>query len=323
MDITNMTLVAFDIEANGFGPQAGGRIIEIGACKIFNGKIMGTFSKLANPGKKIRPLVTEITGITNAMLRTAPQLESVMASFEKFIGDAVLVAHDADQDIEFLKIAFKKQGIAFNNEYICTKRAFNKLKKITAADYECTDCLSSIASAFGIDQDQAHRAGDDALVTARILLKINGLCPDAVEIVDVNSPANMKYKQLFDSGMPLAEIADIRECKLTTVEKQFLNWLSLANMHKYDAFIKANLIELSAADLLVDAEESTVTEKSKKQTVAEKSMDSQDSMDSNEPNEPNEAQEQKDLERRIRRDHSFQGKLSRKIHHLTHSIPIK
>jgi len=237
-----MTLVAFDIEANGYGPHAGGRIIELGACKIVNGKIADTFSKLANPGRRVRPLVTDITGITNDMLKTADPIETVMISFRNFIGDSTIVAHDADQDMEFLNIAFKNQGIPFDNTYICTKRAFNKLKKVR--NFECTDSLSSIANAFEIEQDQAHRAGDDAIVTARILLKIHELCPDAVDIVDVNSPANMKYKQLFDNGMPLMEISDIRGCKLSTVEKQFLNWLNLKNMHKYVDFIESNMPDM-------------------------------------------------------------------------------
>ena len=298
MDITNMTLVAFDIEANGFGPHAGGRIIEIGACKIVNGKIKGTFSELANPGRKIRPLVTTITGITNDMLKDSGPIESVMTSFKTFIGDSIIVAHDADQDMEFLEMAFKKQAIVFSNAYICTKRAFNKLRKIQ--DYDCTDSLSSIAAIFGIEQEQAHRAGDDAIVTAKILLKIHEICPDAVEIVDVNSPANMKYKQLFDNRMPLAEISAIRGCKLATVERQFLNWLNVGNMHKYRDFIKSNLIELSA--LLESASTQSESEPC--------ALESASTQSESEPCPLDES------EKKVNIAHTFEGKLTRRVHFL-------
>ncbi len=305
MNISNMTLVAADIEANGFGPHAGGRIIEIGACKIVNGKIKGTFSELANPGRKIRPLVTTITGITNDMLKDSGSIESVMASFKTFIGDSVIVAHDADQDMEFLEMAFKKQAINFNNDYICTKRAFNKLRKIQ--DYDCTDSLSSIAAIFGIEQEQAHRAGDDAIVTAKILLKIYEICPDAVEIVDINSPANMKYKQLFDNRMSLAEISAIRGCKLATVEKQFLNWLNLGNMHKYREFIASNLIELPVLS------ESVSIQIAPKSSLLEPAYIPAESASAQLESDPDPLDEN---EKKVNIAHTFEGKLTKRVHSL-------
>lgn len=161
---------SFDTETTGLNPVQD-RIIEIGCCEFIHLKPVKEFSTLINAGKYIPSHVTKVNNITNEMLNDAPNEDEVYYYFCSFIKDvlegrAVIVAHNAAFDMNFLTNTFERLGISGKLYYIDTldlSRTYLNLpnnKQVTVAEY------------FNIPIGNAHRAGDDALVCGKILVNI-------------------------------------------------------------------------------------------------------------------------------------------------------
>lgn len=160
--------VVLDIETTGFTPEKGGRIIEIGAVKVKDGQVIDEFSTFVNPLIKVPKKITEITGITNEMVANAPVINNVLPKFKEFIGDILVVAHNADFDWNrFLIPFFKKSGIIPTNNVLDTvtlsKKIFPKEKKHN---------LKSLCERLEIPIENHHRALDDCKITAKVYLKL-------------------------------------------------------------------------------------------------------------------------------------------------------
>ena len=162
----NDTLVAVDIETTSLSPLTG-TIIEFGAVKIRGGQIIESFSELVDPGKAIGETTTNLTGITNDMLTGKRTIAEVMPDFLEFIGDAPLIAHNANFDYNFIQYECEKLGLKLNNVYIDTlelsKLALDGLKKFK---------LDTIAKHLNINMGSHHRATDDANTCGMIFIKI-------------------------------------------------------------------------------------------------------------------------------------------------------
>jgi DNA polymerase III subunit epsilon len=107
--LIDVTFVVLDLETTGLSPGAD-RITEVGAVKVRGGEVIGELQTLVHPGRPIPPAVTAVTGITDAMVRDAPRIEAVLPTVLRFLGDAVLVAHNASFDVSFLRAAVEAQG---------------------------------------------------------------------------------------------------------------------------------------------------------------------------------------------------------------------
>ena len=144
-----------DLETTGISCQTE-KITEVGIIKYKNGEIIDEFECFVNPEKPIPPRVVEITHITDDMVKDAETIDKVIPKIINFIGDSVLVAHNADFDIGYLKYNFEKYGYKLENTYIDTlrlaKAIFPDLKKYK---------LGLIADSLNIQVDVAHRALDD------------------------------------------------------------------------------------------------------------------------------------------------------------------
>jgi DNA polymerase III subunit epsilon len=116
----NFPVIIFDFETTGLSPRSGDRAIEIGAVLIDNNKIVARFHSLMNPGIPVSPFIQGLTGITNAMVRSAPGNAEVMAGFVEFVGHYPLVAHNASFDGRFLDAELARIGRARINEMVCT-----------------------------------------------------------------------------------------------------------------------------------------------------------------------------------------------------------
>lgn len=145
----------FDLETTGLSYRTE-KITEIGAMKIKNGEIIDTFETFVNPEKPIPYQVVQVTNITDDMVKDAPTIEEILPKFLEFIGDSVLVAHNADFDMGFTKYNAEKLGYKLDNTYIDTLR----LAKDLFPDYKKYK-LGIIAENLGIKVDVAHRALDD------------------------------------------------------------------------------------------------------------------------------------------------------------------
>ena len=159
------TFVVFDIETTGFSPVTN-RIIEIGAVKVKAGEIVERFSTFVNPEVPIPFEIEKLTGINDSMVMEAQTIETVLAEFLAFVGDAVLVAHNAGFDVGFIQENAKRQGIATDFTYVDTVGAARTL--LTG---QAKYTLDAVAKTLGISLENHHRAVDDAECTAQIFVK--------------------------------------------------------------------------------------------------------------------------------------------------------
>ena len=163
--LSDVTFCVIDFETTGSSPDED-RITEIGAAKYRAGECIGTFQTLVNPGVAIPPFITILTGITEAMVLPAPRIESLLGSLTHFIGDAVIVAHNARFDVSFLNAALVRDGREpLTNAVVDTVPLARRLVRD-----EVRDCkLGTLASHFRLPHQPSHRALDDALATGDLL----------------------------------------------------------------------------------------------------------------------------------------------------------
>ncbi len=169
-----------DFETSGLSAKKD-RVIEAGVVKISGGKITDTFKTFVNPGIMIPAGITELTGITNDDLLTAPDFEEVAYDLLEFIGDSIIVAHNYLFDIKFLNEELKRIGYSpVSNPLLCTlrlsKKLFPELK---------SKSLGNVAQYLRIRHRDVHRALGDATVTAKIFLKQLEVLQRKLEIATV------------------------------------------------------------------------------------------------------------------------------------------
>ncbi len=157
--------VVFDIETTGFSPIHN-RIIEIGAVRIRGGKIADTFSSFVNPRVPIPFEIEKLTSINDEMVQDAPEIEEVLPAFLKFAEGAVMVAHNADFDMSFIRENAKRQGIRRNDTYVDTVALSRAL-----LPNQAKHTLDAVAKSMGVSLENHHRAVDDAAATAEIFEK--------------------------------------------------------------------------------------------------------------------------------------------------------
>ena len=156
------TYCVLDLETTGFSFRTE-KITEIGIMKIKNGEVLDEFSCFVNPEKPIPQRVVEVTNITDDMVKDAETIDKVFPKMMEFIGDSVLVAHNADFDIGFLKYNATELGYTLDNTYLDTLR----LAKELFPDYKKYK-LGIIAENLGIKVEVAHRALDDVDTTVKV-----------------------------------------------------------------------------------------------------------------------------------------------------------
>ncbi len=151
-----------DIETTGLSFRTE-KITELGAVIYKNGEIIDEFEGFVNPEKPIPAEVVEVTHITDDMVKDAETIETILPKFLEFIGDRVIVAHNADFDVGFIKYNAEKLGIKLENTYIDTLR----LAKDLFPDYKKYK-LGIIAEKLGIKVEVAHRALDDVITLVKV-----------------------------------------------------------------------------------------------------------------------------------------------------------
>lgn len=156
------TYCVLDLETTGFSPKIE-KITEIGIMKVQGGKVIDTFSTFVNPEKSIPPRVVEVTNITDDMVKDAETIDKVFPKMLEFIDGTVLVAHNADFDIGFLKHYAKVLGYDFDFTYLDTLT----LAQAVFPEFK-TYKLGRIAKNLGIKVEVAHRALDDVDTTVKV-----------------------------------------------------------------------------------------------------------------------------------------------------------
>lgn len=187
-----------DLETTGFS-ATNEKITEVGIMKLKNGEVIDQFSKFVNPEKHIPERVTEVTNITDEMVKDAKTIKEIFPEILEFIEGSVLVAHNAPFDIGFLKQNAKALGYEFDYTYLDTlslaKDLFPEYKKYK---------LGKIAENLGIKVEVAHRALDDVDTTVKVFKIMLDMLKDcgAKKIEDINKVSCTKeakkeeYKKL-------------------------------------------------------------------------------------------------------------------------------
>ena len=166
------TYVVFDLETTGFSAKSD-RIIEIGAVKVQNGKIIDRFSTFVNPEIPIPLRIEKLTSINDNMVIDAPKIEEILPSFMEFCEGSVMVAHNADFDMSFIAANCERIGLPCDFTIVDTV-AMSRYLIIGLGKYK----LDRVAKALGIVLENHHRAVDDAECTALIFLKLCKMLKD-------------------------------------------------------------------------------------------------------------------------------------------------
>ena len=159
--------VVFDTETTGFYPQKGDEIISVGGVVIDNGNLTDeTFLQFINPNREIPPLVTELTGITDEMVATAPDFVVVCNEFMDFVGSSMLIAHCGAFDFSFINAQLQKNC----GEKLCPLVLDTYLlSHLLFPDYK-THSLDDLAKAYGVSLTDRHTALGDSIITGNIFL---------------------------------------------------------------------------------------------------------------------------------------------------------
>lgn len=174
------TFICFDIETTGLS-AARDKITEIGAVKVENGIITDTFSTFANPEMPIPQKITQLTGITDDMVKDAPSQSEAVGAFLEFAGDNVLVAHNAPFDTSFIAKACEDMGREYNYTSIDTVA----ISRAILTDIK--NCkLDTVAKFLRLGDFNHHRATDDAEMLARIFINLCQRLTDDYGITKTN-----------------------------------------------------------------------------------------------------------------------------------------
>ncbi|MEE9905640.1 3'-5' exonuclease [Chlorobium sp.] len=163
-------VVVIDFETTGLSPQYGDRVIEVGAVLLEQGKIVGRFQKLMNPGFRISPFIERYTGITNDMLKGQPRCEEVMAGFSEFIACRNIVAHNASFDRRFLDYEFRRAKLEYDGSFCCSLLVSRRIFQ-DAPNHKLQTLVSHAAIP---ETGRFHRALADAGMTARLWMSMIG-----------------------------------------------------------------------------------------------------------------------------------------------------
>ncbi|MDO5085986.1 MAG: 3'-5' exonuclease, partial [Comamonadaceae bacterium] len=165
-----LAYTVFDTETTGLNPSAGDQIIQIGATRIVNGRLLRqeSWEQLIDPGRPISADNSAIHGISNDMVRGQPRIAEVLPAFHAFAQGTVLVAHNAAFDMKFLQLQERATGLVFDQPVLDTL-----LLATVALPQQPSHRLDALVQRFGIDMQGArHTALADALATAQVLLHL-------------------------------------------------------------------------------------------------------------------------------------------------------
>jgi DNA polymerase III epsilon subunit family exonuclease len=266
-DLSNY--VVLDLETTGLYPETQ-KIIEIAAIKIVDGKVAGSFSSLIHYPKKLSPAITDLTGITTEDLKNAPDCKQVLADFQEFAKDFILVGHNISQfDNKFLWFNSISVGLdPMKNQLIDTLNISRQYYDFSSHK------LSSLSAEFNIPVKNLHRASDDAILTAKIFDRmkrdVSALQLEVMDYAPSNHfgqtlKANGKY--LVDEtggGDNIPELTDKKFCVTTFMPfAQFEQEIDLQRFIVNHGGTVSNNLTLKV-DYLIDCNPDYVSDKEKR-----------------------------------------------------------
>ncbi|ADQ14760.1 PolC-type DNA polymerase III [Halanaerobium hydrogeniformans] len=225
-EIKQTEFVVFDLETTGLNPSQHD-IIEIGAVKIKAGEKIAEFETFIDIDKNVPAKITEITGINTSMLTGAPKLKAAIERFIDFIGDGVLVAHNADFDYGFLRTALQKLEINRKEYTVLDTLALSRALIKDSKNYK----LNTLAEYFSVELDDHHRALADADATAEILKKL-------LAIIEKDDNSNLKDINDYISKIDWKDLRPFHAVLLAKNKKGLKNLYKLVSISHLDNFYR-------------------------------------------------------------------------------------
>lgn len=200
--------VVIDIETTGLSSDYD-EIIELAAIKIHNGEVIDKIQTLIKPTMKICSFITELTGITNEMVKDAPNISETLPDYFKFIGDSIVLGHNVSFDVNFIYDVSEYFGCGyFSNDYVDTMRIFRKL-----CPEDAHHRLKDMVKKFNVDSTQYHRALADCMSTYQCFEKMKeSIKAEYSDPDDFVKLFNKKYKKYnLDARKFVAETEEFDE----------------------------------------------------------------------------------------------------------------
>ena len=168
-ELDTLSFTVFDTETTGLDPSSGDEIIQIGAVRVLNGRLLHAeaFEQLIDPGRPIPMASIPIHGIEQHMVEGKPRIQEVLPAFHAYVEGTVLVAHNAAFDLRFLELKQEEVGLRFDQPVLDTL-----LLSALVHPNQSSHKLESIAERFGIPVIGRHTALGDAILTAEVLLRL-------------------------------------------------------------------------------------------------------------------------------------------------------
>ena len=193
--LRDLEFVVLDVEAAQERKRLA-RIIEIGAYRVRGGEVLDEFETLVNPETNVPKFLAHLTGISDEMLASAPRFAEIASAFLDFIGDSVLVAHNANFDLPLLNREINRvfPGHRLRNAHLCTVDLARRLVPQLESHR-----LDSVAAHFQVGIPRRHRAADDALATARVFLRL-------LDHLAENAISTLSEARRFQTKLPEGEL---------------------------------------------------------------------------------------------------------------------
>ena len=211
--------VVFDIETTGLSNQSCG-ITEIGAVKVKNGEVLARYNTFVNPEMPIPEEVVSLTGITDEMVKDARVIADVLPEFFEFVGDRLLIAHNADFDMGFIRVAAKRCDMDYDHHPYLDTVALSRHLNPELKSHK----LNKLAEYFKLGDFNHHRASDDAEMLAMIYFKM------------LEKMQKMELRNFKDLQNEMSASADV--LRLPTYHQIILvkNKVGLKNLYKLVSF---------------------------------------------------------------------------------------
>ncbi|AKS42878.1 exonuclease domain-containing protein [Wenzhouxiangella marina] len=167
--LDQLDFTVFDLETTGLNPAAGDEIIQIGAIRVVNGRVLAQecFDQLIDPGRDIPALSIQIHGITPDQVRGQPRIDEVLPAFHRYCQDSVLVAHNAAFDMRCIRLKESALGLSFDQPVLDTL-----LLASLAQPNQASHSLDALAERFGLHIEDRHSGLGDARATAELLVRL-------------------------------------------------------------------------------------------------------------------------------------------------------